>query len=168
MPCALKPVDSGEVGAEDARLRTAAGRQGLFKSYDVFLRPTESTGAFRGRAARQQAHGLTQYPAMMVPEMQAVLVRAVARADGNVTSAYDPFAGSGTTLVECMRLGLDFAGQDVNPLAVLFCRTKSGPFPHAPAVKRFEGRDELGGGGPGQEFRGQLPRLTEVVRCQGD
>ena len=27
-----------------------------------------------------------------------------------------------------MRLGLNFAGQDINPLAVLFCRTKSGPF----------------------------------------
>ena len=36
---------------------------------------------------------------MMVPEMQAVLVRAVAEADGSVTSVYDPFAGSGTTLV---------------------------------------------------------------------
>lgn len=127
MQCALKPVDSGEVGAEDARLRTAADD----RLVEELRRVSQADGeywAFRGRAARQQAHGLTQYPAMMVPEMQAVLVRAVARADGNVTSAYDPFAGSGTTLVECMRLGLDFAGQDINPLAVLFCRTKSGPF----------------------------------------
>ena len=27
-----------------------------------------------------------------------------------------------------MRLGLNYAGQDINPLAVLFCRTKGGPF----------------------------------------
>lgn len=83
---------------------------------------------FRGRADRKRNQGLIQYPAMMVPEMQAVLVEAVAVADGGIGSVYDPFAGCGTTLVESMRLGLDFVGQDINPLAVLFCRAKSGPF----------------------------------------
>ena len=84
--------------------------------------------AFRGRAGRKQTQGLIQYPAMMVPEMQAVLVKAVTAAEQRVEMVYDPFAGSGTTLVESMRLGLDFVGQDINPLAVLICRTKSGPF----------------------------------------
>ena len=84
--------------------------------------------AFRGRAARGKSQGLTQYPAMMVPAMQAVLIKVVAGIDGRVTRVFDPFAGSGTTLVECMRLGLDYEGQDINPLAVLFCRTKAGPF----------------------------------------
>lgn len=84
--------------------------------------------AFRRRAVRRQTHGLTQYPAMMVPAMQAELMGVVADADGSVTRVLDPFAGSGTTLVECMRLGMSFAGQDINPLAVLFCRTKAGPF----------------------------------------
>ena len=84
--------------------------------------------AFRRRAARRQTHGLTQYPAMMVPAMQAELIGVIADADDQVTAVLDPFAGSGTTLVECMRMGLNFAGQDINPLAVLFCRTKAGPF----------------------------------------
>ena len=84
--------------------------------------------AFRGRAGRKQTQGLIQYPAMMVPEMQAVLVKAVTAAERRIESVYDPFAGAGTTLVESMRLGLDFVGQDINPLAVLICRTKSGPF----------------------------------------
>ena len=83
---------------------------------------------FRGRAGRKRNQGLVQYPAMMVPEMQAVLMKAVIAADGGVGRVYDPFAGCGTTLVESMRLGLDFVGQDINPLAVLFCRTKCGPF----------------------------------------
>ena len=90
---------------------------------------------FRRRAARSQAHGLTQYPAMMVPSMQAVLVSVVAQVAGHVERVLDPFAGSGTTLVECMRLGLNYAGQDVNPLAVLFCRAKAGPF-HTDALAR--------------------------------
>ncbi len=84
--------------------------------------------AFRRGAARRQAHGLSQYPAMMVPPMQAVLLGVVAQATGNVDTIVDPFVGSGTTLTEAMRLGLNFAGQDVNPLAVLISRTKAGPY----------------------------------------
>ena len=84
--------------------------------------------AFRRRAKRPQAQGLTQYPAMMVPAMQRELVSVVADVDGRVATVCDPFAGSGTTLVECMRLGLNYLGQDINPLAVLLCRTKAGPF----------------------------------------
>lgn len=84
--------------------------------------------AFRRNAARRKAHGLTQYPAMMVPSMQAVLVSVVADVDGRVDTVLDPFAGSGTTLIECMRLGLNYAGQDINPLAVLICKAKTGPF----------------------------------------
>ena len=83
---------------------------------------------FRRGAARRQAHGLSQYPAMMVPPMQAALLSVVATVDGQVRAVLDPFVGSGTTLVECMRLGLNYTGQDINPLAVLFCRTKTGPF----------------------------------------
>jgi len=83
---------------------------------------------FRRGAARIHAHGLTQYPAMMVPPMQALLLGTVSKIEGRVHSVLDPFAGSGTTLVECLRLGLNYAGQDINPLAVLLCRTKAGPF----------------------------------------
>ena len=88
----------------------------------------EDYWAFRGRAARGQSQGLTQYPAMMVPGMQAVLIKVVTGVDRRVTRVFDPFAGSGTTLVESMRLGLNYEGQDINPLAVLLCRTKAGPF----------------------------------------
>lgn len=83
---------------------------------------------FRGRAARLRTQGLTQYPAMMVPAMQAVLIGMVMDADDDIETVCDPFAGSGTTLVESMRLGINYVGQDINPLAILLCRTKAGPF----------------------------------------
>ena len=98
---------------------------------------------------------------MMVPEMQAVLVRAVASVDGNVTSVYDPFAGSGTTLVECMRLGLDFAGTGHQSSCRALLPHQVGTVPHAPTVERFAGRGEPGGSGPGQKIRGQLPGLRK-------
>ena len=94
----------------------------------------EDYWTFRGRATRGQSQGLMQYPAMMVPAMQAVLIKVVTEFDRDVKRIFDPFAGSGTTLVECMRLGLDYVGQDINPLAVLFCRVKIGPF----HVKKLE------------------------------
>ena len=117
--------------------------------------------AFRHRAARRQNHGLTQYPAMMVPAMQAVLVSVVADADGHVTGVLDPFAGSGTTLVECMRLGLNYAGQDINPLAVLFCRTKAGPFQTDELAGAVKSVVERAGTDHGRNVEADFPGLEK-------
>lgn len=83
--------------------------------------------AFRVWAAREYSHGLFQYPAMMVPQMQRELLKELRAADGE-TTLYDPFVGSGTTLAEGMLQGLTFLGTDVNPLAILLCRAKAGPY----------------------------------------
>jgi hypothetical protein len=84
--------------------------------------------SFRGTSCRGHAHAFFQYPAMMVPQMQGELIRAVSAARPGITSAFDPFVGSGTTLTESMLHGLRFTGWDVNPLAVLLCLVKTGPF----------------------------------------
>lgn len=84
--------------------------------------------SFRGKAARRHAHAYFQYPAMMVPEMQGTLIRTMLDLGIEAKSVYDPFVGSGTILSEAMASGLDFGGQDINPLAILLCRTKAGPF----------------------------------------
>ena len=73
-------------------------------------------------------HGLFQYPAMMVPQMQARILADIQAACPNIRTVCDPFAGSGTVMTEAMIRGLDFYGQDINPLAVLLCRVKAGPF----------------------------------------
>ena len=122
--------------------------------------------AFRGRAARQQTHGLTQYPAMMVPAMQAVLVRIVVGVDERITTVLDPFAGSGTTLVECMRLGLNYAGQDINPLAVLLCRTKVGPFHIDGLASAVEDVLEQASADRSKRIEANFPRAGEVVLSQ--
>lgn len=83
--------------------------------------------AFRSWAARDYSHGLFQYPAMMVPQMQRELIERLA-AENEASRVYDPFVGSGTTMAEAMLQGLDFLGTDINPLAVLLCRAKAGPF----------------------------------------
>ncbi len=84
--------------------------------------------SFRGNAVRRHSHALFQYPAMMVPQMQARLISDVRTVVPDVRSVFDPFVGSGTVLTEAMLHGLDFFGQDINPLAVLVSRVKAGPF----------------------------------------
>ena len=80
------------------------------------------------RDRRQLAHSLFQYPAMMVPEVQRRLIEVMCRVNPDIVSLYDPFVGSGTSLVAGMRNGLMCAGQDINPLAILLARVKTQPF----------------------------------------
>jgi hypothetical protein len=84
--------------------------------------------SFRGKAVRKHAHAYLQYPAMMVPQIQGELIQVVRDYIPGLKSVYDPFAGSGTVMTESMLQGLDFTGQDINPLAVLICKAKKGPF----------------------------------------
>jgi len=84
--------------------------------------------SFRGKAVREHAHAYLQYPAMMVPQIQGELIKTIREYSPDIKSVYDPFVGSGTVMTETMLQGLDFRGQDINPLAVLICQTKKGPF----------------------------------------
>lgn len=83
---------------------------------------------FSARTA-PRSHGgceLYQYPAMMVSSMQGILLEAVVDQRGGQPVVYDAFVGSGTTLVEAVRLGCPFVGCDINPLAVLLCQVNTG------------------------------------------
>lgn len=84
--------------------------------------------SFKNASRRSGAHALIHYPAMMVPNLQGKLLDAIKIASPTLTSILDPFAGSGTMLVEAMNRGMDFTGIDINPLAVLACQAKSGPY----------------------------------------
>jgi hypothetical protein len=68
------------------------------------------------------------YAAMMVPAMQSLLISTVSELQNHVKSVLDPFAGSGTVLAEAMAGGLSAQVQDINPLAVLLCAVREGPF----------------------------------------
>ena len=70
---------------------------------------------------------LFQYPAMMVPEMLGDLMKIIVDTDPAISTIYDPFMGSGTTLTSQCYWDV-VTGADVNPLAVLLCQAKSGPF----------------------------------------
>jgi hypothetical protein len=84
--------------------------------------------SFKGNAKREHGHGFFQYPAMMVPQMARAILDEACVVHPEIEWIRDPFVGSGTILTEAMLRGLNFVGNDINPLAVLLCRAKIGPF----------------------------------------
>jgi len=60
----------------------------------------------------------------MAPKMQSQLIEAMCHIEPSTRHIFDPFVGSGTIMTEAMMEGLDFTGQDINPLAILICRVK--------------------------------------------
>lgn len=84
--------------------------------------------SFKGNSCREYGHGLFQYPAMMVPQVVQAILEQACSVHPDIKRAGDPFLGSGTIMTESMMRGLAFWGADINPLAILVCRVKSGPF----------------------------------------
>jgi DNA modification methylase len=66
-------------------------------------------------ATLAHVHGFHSYPARLHPETAARLISGLS-ASGNLV--LDPFAGSGTVLVEARRLERRGVGMDANPLAI--------------------------------------------------
>ncbi|MFT3909359.1 MAG: DNA methyltransferase [Ferruginibacter sp.] len=67
-------------------------------------------------------HGFHTYPAMMVPQIASKLIKEFGKKKKLV---YDPYCGTGTTLVEANLAGIDAFGTDLNPLARLISKAKT-------------------------------------------
>ena len=65
------------------------------------------------------------YPAKFIPEIPGTLLDCLPPPTG--TRVLDPFMGSGTTLVEAQRRGYGAVGIDLNPIATLITRVRTGP-----------------------------------------
>lgn len=84
--------------------------------------------SFKGNSRREYGHGMFQYPAMMVPQVVEAILKQACSVHPDIERVGDPFSGSGTIMTESMMRGLAFSGTDINPLAILICRVKRGPF----------------------------------------
>ena len=82
---------------------------------------------FRDDDTHGYTHGIHSYPAMMVSPISKNIIDIVKQFK-HVDSLFDPFAGSGTVLVEGMLAGIPtVAGNDINPLALLLSKVKTTP-----------------------------------------
>ena len=117
-----------------------------FKKTDIKLinslrRLTESQKnywEFRHDSTRTKLQACSQYPAMMIPQMQHQILNTLVNTLPSSKAIYEPFVGSGTVMLEAMNLGLDFVGHDINPLAILLCKAKIGPFKDEELKRKIE------------------------------
>ena len=82
------------------------------------------TWEFKGADTRYWLHGLHSYPAIMIPQIAA---RLFAKYGARATQVFDPYCGTGTSLLEANIRGLSAAGTDLNPLARLIAQVKTTP-----------------------------------------
>ena len=79
---------------------------------------------FRGADTKGLTHCFHAYPAMMIPQIAAKLIRTYG---AGAKTLFDPYCGTGTSLVEATVRGIAAKGGDLNPLARLIARAKTAP-----------------------------------------
>ncbi|HUF01838.1 MAG TPA: DNA methyltransferase, partial [Gaiellaceae bacterium] len=75
------------------------------------------------RVRTKHVHRLHPYLGKFVPQLVEALLERYVRPGGRVL---DPFAGSGTTLVQCLESGYDAVGVDIASFNCLLMRVKTG------------------------------------------
>src|SRR5439155_16173207 len=90
------------------------------------------------RERTKHVHRLHPYLGKFIPQLVEELFRRHVPARGRVL---DPFAGSGTTLVQALESGLDSVGVDIAAFNCLLIRVKTAPY--NPFVLEREFRDAL-------------------------
>ena len=108
------------------------------------------------RVRTKHVHRLHPYLGKYIPQLVEELFRRHVPARGRVL---DPFAGSGTTLVQALESGLDSVGVDIAAFNCLLMSVKTGE--HNPFVLESDLRDALG---RFQRGEGSAGRATPYVR----
>jgi len=99
----------------------AVTQEALYGRLDLALSWSESDLPERERT--KHVHRLHPYLGKFVPQLVEELLGRYVRHRGRVL---DPFAGSGTTLVQSLESGHDAVGVDVAPFNCLLMRVKTG------------------------------------------
>jgi len=77
---------------------------------------------FRKSNTKEYTHCFHAYPAMMIPQVARRIIENYGR---KAKILFDPYCGTGTSLVEANLLGINAIGTDINPLARLIATAKT-------------------------------------------
>ncbi len=86
------------------------------------MKYVDFTWDFRTADTKTFTHCYHSYPAMMIPQ---VAERILMKYGTGSRLLFDPYCGTGTSLVEANLKGIDAIGTDLNPLARLIAKTKT-------------------------------------------
>ena len=115
----------------------ASTQDALYRRIDLDLSWSERDLPERERT--KHVHRLHPYLGKFIPQLVEALLARHLPSGGRVL---DPFAGSGTTLVQALESGFDAAGSDVAPFNCLLMRVKTREY--NPFVLESDLRDALG------------------------
>lgn len=82
----------------------------------------DSKWDFRHADTKEYTHCFHNYPAMMIPQIARELIKLYG---SKASVLFDPYCGTGTSLVEANLAGIEGIGTDLNPLARLISRAKT-------------------------------------------
>jgi len=77
---------------------------------------------FRTANTKENTHCYHNYPAMMIPQIANRLITLYGK---NAKTLFDPYCGTGTSLVEASLNGINAIGTDLNPMARLIATAKT-------------------------------------------
>ncbi|MGQ0794266.1 MAG: DNA methyltransferase [Deltaproteobacteria bacterium] len=97
----------------------------LFPSPEIHL-ADRNDWTFAGALTRELTHCYHDYPARMIPQVAGKLLDTFG---GGAKLLFDPYCGTGTSLVEGLIRGIGVVGSDLNPLARLISRAKTCALP---------------------------------------
>ncbi len=89
---------------------------------DKIIDENQDDWTFNGVLTRDFTHIYHDYPARMIPQIPRKIFEVLNIKNGLL---FDPYCGSGTTLVEALLNGSNAIGTDINPLARLISEAKT-------------------------------------------
>ena len=89
----------------------------------MYKRVIDNSWDFHTADTKQYTHCYHAYPAMMIPQVARKLIKDY-KPSGKCNLLFDPYMGSGTSLVEANIAGINAIGTDINPLARLIAASK--------------------------------------------
>lgn len=89
-----------------------------------FNRLVDNRWSFKTADTKEYTHCYHVYPAMMIPQVARTLMQEY-KPKGKFNLLFDPYMGSGTSLVEANLIGVNAIGTDLNPLARMMGKVKT-------------------------------------------
>jgi site-specific DNA-methyltransferase (cytosine-N4-specific) len=83
---------------------------------------TDTTWDFRTSDTKEYTHCFHSYPAMMIPQVARRILNEFGNGAGLL---FDPYCGTGTSLVEANLQNINAVGSDINPLACMVAKAKT-------------------------------------------
>ena len=90
----------------------------------MYKRAVDNWWSFKTADTKEYTHCYHTYPAMMIPQVARALLDKFKPKDG-IKLLFDPYMGSGTSLVEATISGVNAIGTDLNPLARMMAKVKT-------------------------------------------